>query len=91
MEICSLNYARIPDDAAQNGNFSLELPKVHPKQDKMNFSLFFSAGENESTELCTLCLRVAGLFLPHNIAISFWRGKKATQLTILEDVFFPIF
>uniref|UniRef100_A0A3B3IA54 Ig-like domain-containing protein n=1 Tax=Oryzias latipes TaxID=8090 RepID=A0A3B3IA54_ORYLA len=40
VEICSLNYARIPDDAAQNGNFSLELPKVHPKQDKMNFSLF---------------------------------------------------
>ncbi|XP_004068439.1 ICOS ligand-like [Oryzias latipes] len=64
VEICSLNYARIPDDAAQNGNFSLELPKVHPKQDKMNFSLFFSAGENESTELCTLCLRVAASFSP---------------------------
>ncbi|XP_024134600.1 ICOS ligand [Oryzias melastigma] len=62
VEICSLNYARIPYDAAQNGNFSLELPKVHPKQDKMNFSLFFSAGEHEATQLCALCLRVAASF-----------------------------
>lgn len=60
VETWSVNYARIPTDAAATGNFSLELPSAQPKHDGSRYSLFLLSGENQSAPLCTRCLRVAG-------------------------------
>lgn len=60
--IWSLNSATIPADAPMTGNFSLELPKVNPKDDTMIFSLFFTSADNGSDPLCSMCLRTAASF-----------------------------
>lgn len=60
--IWSLNKASIAANAPLTGNFSLELPKVNPKEDKMTYSLFLTPSENESVPLCSLCLRTAARF-----------------------------
>ncbi|XP_043985655.1 ICOS ligand-like [Gambusia affinis] len=62
VETWSVNYARIPTDAATTGNFSLELPSAQPKHDGSRYSLFLLSGENQSAPLCTRCLRVAASF-----------------------------
>ncbi|KAM4548256.1 ICOS ligand-like isoform 2-T2 [Odontesthes bonariensis] len=62
VEIWSLNYATISTDAALTGNFSLELPAIHPKEDRMHYSLFIISQENQSTPACTACLRTAASF-----------------------------
>lgn len=58
----SLNHASITSDAPLTGNFSLELPKLMPKDEKMNYSLFLSSPEHGSVLLCSLCLRTAARF-----------------------------
>lgn len=58
----SLNRASITANAPLTGNFSLELPKVTPKDEKMNYSLFLTSPENESVLLCSLCLKMAARF-----------------------------
>lgn len=58
----SLNKASISAKAPLTGNFSLELPKVNPKEDKAMYSLFFTSLENGSVPLCSLCLRTAARF-----------------------------
>lgn len=60
--IWSLNSATIPANAPATGNFSLELPKVNPKDDIMFFSLFFTSADNESAPLCSTCLSTAARF-----------------------------
>uniref|UniRef100_A0A096M926 Ig-like domain-containing protein n=1 Tax=Poecilia formosa TaxID=48698 RepID=A0A096M926_POEFO len=62
VETWSVNYARIPTDAATSGNFSLELPSAQPRHDRSRYSLFLLSGENQSAPLCTRCLRVAASF-----------------------------
>ncbi|XP_054901057.1 ICOS ligand-like [Poeciliopsis prolifica] len=62
VETWSVNYARIPTDAATTGNFSLELPSARPEHDLGRYSLFLLSGENQSAPLCTRCLRVAASF-----------------------------
>ncbi|XP_008405827.1 CD276 antigen-like [Poecilia reticulata] len=62
VETWSVNYARIPTDAATSGNFSLELPSAQPKHDRSRYSLFLLSGENQSAPACTRCLRVAASF-----------------------------
>ncbi|XP_072294199.1 uncharacterized protein [Eucyclogobius newberryi] len=61
--IWSLNSATIPHDAPFTGNFSLELPKVNPKEDQTVYSLFLTSvendSENDSVPLCSMCLRTA--------------------------------
>lgn len=60
--IWSLNSATIPANAPLTGNYSLELPKVNPKRDKMLYSLFLMSVHNGSAPLCTVCLRTAASF-----------------------------
>lgn len=60
VETQSLKNATILANASQTGNFSLVLPVVHPREDRMHYSLFFVSGQNQSSPLCTVCLRVAG-------------------------------
>lgn len=60
METWSLNHASIPADAARSGNFSLELPAVHPREDGVHYSLFLVSGDNQSSPLCSVCFKVAG-------------------------------
>ncbi|XP_041861132.1 ICOS ligand-like [Melanotaenia boesemani] len=62
VEIWSVNYATLSPDAALTGNFSLELPAVHPKKDGAFYSLFIVSGENQSAPMCTVCLRIAASF-----------------------------
>lgn len=64
VEELSLNSATISADAAQTGNFSLELPTVDPKKQHKNYSLFIVSEENHSAALCTVCLRIAASFSP---------------------------
>lgn len=64
VEELSVNSATISADAAQTGNFSLELPTVDPKKHLMNYSLFIVSEKNHSAALCTVCLRVAASFSP---------------------------
>ncbi|XP_042371253.1 T-lymphocyte activation antigen CD80-like [Plectropomus leopardus] len=62
VEEWSVNRATTPADAALTGNFSLQLPTVDPSKQQINYSLFVNSGENQSTELCTVCLRTAASF-----------------------------
>ncbi|XP_061593869.1 ICOS ligand-like [Cololabis saira] len=62
VETCSVNHASISSDAARTGDFSLTLPAVHPKEDRMQYSLSFISGENTSAILCTVCLQIAAKF-----------------------------
>ncbi|XP_017278882.1 ICOS ligand [Kryptolebias marmoratus] len=56
------NGTTIPADATRTKNFSLKLSAVDPREDRMNYSLFLTSGENQSSLLCTVCLRVAASF-----------------------------
>lgn len=56
----SINNATISADALLTGNLSLEIPTADPKEDNMFYSLFIISEKNESTPLCTKCLRIAG-------------------------------
>lgn len=58
----SLNRASIPANAPLTGNFSLELQKATPKEDKMIYSLFLTSPENGSVLLCSMCLRTTARF-----------------------------
>lgn len=60
--IWSLNQASILANAPLTGNFSLELPKVSPKVDKMTYRLILTSEENGSVPLCSHCLRTAARF-----------------------------
>nr|XP_033478723.1 ICOS ligand-like isoform X1 [Epinephelus lanceolatus] len=62
VEEWSINRATTPVDAALTGNFSLQLPTVDPTEDRVNYSLFVISEGNQSTELCTVCLRTAASF-----------------------------
>ncbi|XP_074492869.1 ICOS ligand-like [Sebastes fasciatus] len=62
VEEWSINRATTPADAAKTGNFSLQLPPVEPTRLTMNYSLSIISGENQSSELCTVCLRTAASF-----------------------------
>nr|XP_046246719.1 ICOS ligand-like [Scatophagus argus] len=62
VEELSLKSATISADAALTGNFSLELPAVHPTEHNMNYSLFIISEKNQSAALCTVCLRIAASF-----------------------------
>lgn len=75
VEELGANSASISEDAPQTGNFSLTLPAVESKAPKVNYSLFTS--ENQSTALCTVCLRVAGEGLAE-VAYGYLRKKKKT-------------
>lgn len=68
VETCSVNHAAISTDAALTGDFSLKLPAVHPKEDRMQFSLSFISGENKSEDFCTVCLKIAGWFPTQDVA-----------------------
>lgn len=55
------NSTRVSTDAPQTGDFSLELTTVDPKKPQINYSLFLTIqGEEESSPLCTVCLKIAG-------------------------------
>ncbi|XP_026160485.1 ICOS ligand-like [Mastacembelus armatus] len=62
VEQWSADNSTVSADALLTGNLSLELPAVHPKEDKMYYSLFIISGENRSTLVCTMCLRIAASF-----------------------------
>ncbi|XP_068600010.1 ICOS ligand-like [Brachionichthys hirsutus] len=62
VEELSANSANIPDDAAQTGNFSLELPTVDPKEHNKIYSLIIISEENPNDVLCTVCLQIAASF-----------------------------
>uniref|UniRef100_A0A3Q3W149 Ig-like domain-containing protein n=1 Tax=Mola mola TaxID=94237 RepID=A0A3Q3W149_MOLML len=57
--------AAMSDDAAQTGNFSLELPTVDPREAPVNYSLFIISEESRSAALCTVCLQIAGQCQAH--------------------------
>lgn len=67
VEICSINSVTISADAPVTGNFSLRLPTVDPKDDKMHYSLFIVSPGNQSAPLCTVCLRTAGQCPSHRL------------------------
>lgn len=50
----------LPSNAAEAGDFSLELPAVDPTKNKMNYGLFIISEANQSDAVCTVCLRTAG-------------------------------
>lgn len=60
--IWSLNGATISPDALITGNLSLELPKVDPKKDQMNYSLSLVMPDGQSVHICTVCLKTAASF-----------------------------
>ncbi|XP_030583873.1 ICOS ligand-like isoform X2 [Archocentrus centrarchus] len=62
LETWSVNSTAVPADAPLTGNLSLKLPEVRPVEDKIFYSLFIVSGENQSTRLCTACLRTAASF-----------------------------
>ncbi|XP_068175270.1 ICOS ligand-like [Antennarius striatus] len=62
VEELSANSANIPDDAAQTGNFSLELPTVHPTEHNKTYSLIVISEEDSNAAMCTVCLNIAASF-----------------------------
>ncbi|XP_054458050.1 uncharacterized protein LOC129094061 [Anoplopoma fimbria] len=62
VEEWSINRATTPPDATLTGNLSLQLPTVDPSEHNVNYSLIVTSGENQTTELCTVCLRTAASF-----------------------------
>ncbi|XP_029939847.1 ICOS ligand-like [Salarias fasciatus] len=61
-QMWGFSVATLAHDAASTGNFSLELPKVDPQEDRTNYSLFIISEESQSAPLCTVCLRIAASF-----------------------------
>ncbi|KAK0146175.1 ICOS ligand [Merluccius polli] len=63
------NTTRLPEDALQNGDFSLELSAVPPLREPQNFhmSLVVGGGEAPSAPLCTVCLRTEASFTPPSV------------------------
>lgn len=59
--IWSLNGATISPDAWITGNFSLEMPKIEPKKEQINYSLYLLLDSLE-VELCNVCLKTAASF-----------------------------
>ncbi|XP_068581555.1 ICOS ligand-like [Cebidichthys violaceus] len=62
VEEWSINRATTPPKAALTGNLSLQLPTVNPSEHSVNYSLIVTSGQNQSAELCTVCLRTAASF-----------------------------
>lgn len=60
VEELSADGVKLSADAAQTGNFSLELPGIDLKEPKMNYGLFIISKENQSAAVCTVCLQIAG-------------------------------
>lgn len=65
VEELGADSAAMSDDAAQTGNFSLELPTVDPREAPVNYSLFIISKESRSAALCTVCLQIAGQCQAH--------------------------
>ncbi|XP_013875686.1 T-lymphocyte activation antigen CD80 isoform X2 [Austrofundulus limnaeus] len=80
VETWSLNHASIPADAARSGNFSLELPAVHPREDGVHYSLFLISGENQSSPLCSVCFKVAASFSISLLKREHMAGNETTFL-----------
>uniref|UniRef100_A0A672HC28 Ig-like domain-containing protein n=1 Tax=Salarias fasciatus TaxID=181472 RepID=A0A672HC28_SALFA len=47
-QMWGFSVATLAHDAASTGNFSLELPKVDPQEDRTNYSLFIISEESQS-------------------------------------------
>lgn len=60
VETWSINGVNISADAPLTGNFSLDLATVNPEEDNMYYSLFIISHGNQSVQLCTVCLWIAG-------------------------------
>ncbi|XP_068448942.1 ICOS ligand-like [Clinocottus analis] len=69
VEEWSLDGATTPRDAPLTGNVSLQLPGPEPTTRRLRYSLSVSSRENQSAELCSLCLRAAASFSPPVLSV----------------------
>ncbi|XP_034387612.1 ICOS ligand-like [Cyclopterus lumpus] len=61
VEEWSINRATTPPDAPLTGNVSLQLPGIEPTERSVSYRLLVTS-ENQSAELCAVCLRTAARF-----------------------------